>query len=153
MRNPIFVQSHCLFLPFRAFSGTILLLTILVGSRAAAFAADSKITHSFLGVGKANRAVIIGEDGKVEWKLDMPASDGWVLPNGNVLLALYGTKGFPNGGVVEVERETKKVVFSYVGQQKKRARLCLSRRTRFLWLSLGLSRELLKWTAPERFSR
>jgi hypothetical protein len=49
----------------------------------------------------------------------MPASDGWVLPGGNVLLALYGTKEFPNGGVVEVDRETKKIVFQYKAQQKE----------------------------------
>jgi outer membrane protein assembly factor BamB len=77
------------------------------------------ITHSFLGVGKANRVVIVGEDGKVQWRFDMPASDGWVLPNGNVLLALYGTKGFPNGGVAEVNRKTKEIVWSYKGQQKE----------------------------------
>ena len=47
-----------------------------------------KITHSFIGVGKANKTVIVGEDGKVKWRVDLPASDGWVLPNGNVLLAL-----------------------------------------------------------------
>ena len=77
------------------------------------------ITHSFLGVGKANRVVIVGEDGEVRWRFDMPASDGWVLANGNVLLALYGTKGYPNGGVVEVERESKKILWSYKGQQKE----------------------------------
>lgn len=75
------------------------------------------VSHSFLGVGKANRVVIVGEDGKVQWKYDAPASDGWVLPNGNVLLALYPMKKFPKGAVVEVERETKKIVFQYVGQQ------------------------------------
>ena len=63
--------------------------------------------------------VIVGEDGKVQWRFDMPASDGWVLPNGNVLLALYGTKGFPNGGVAEVNRKTKEIVWSYKGQQKE----------------------------------
>ena len=77
------------------------------------------ITHSFLGVGKANRVVIVGEDSKVQWRFDMPASDGWVLPNGNVLLALYGTKEFPNGGVVEVDRKTNKIVWAYKGQQKE----------------------------------
>ena len=77
------------------------------------------ITQSFLGVGKANRVVIVGEDSKVKWRFDMPASDGWVLPNGNVLLALYGTKGFPNGGVVEVDRKTNKIVWAYKGQQKE----------------------------------
>ncbi len=78
-----------------------------------------EIRHSFLGLGKANKAVIIDENGKVEWKFDKPASDGWVLPNGNVLLALYGTKDFPHGGVVEVERDTHKIVFQYKGQQKE----------------------------------
>ena len=82
-------------------------------------AESAAVKHSFLGAGKANGAVIVGEDGTVEWKLDMPASDGWVLPNGNVLLALYATKGFPHGGVVEVERETKKIIFQYQGQQNE----------------------------------
>lgn len=82
------------------------------------FAAE-KVTHSFLGVGKANKTVIIGEDNKVEWSFNMPASDGWVLDNGNVLLALYGTKDFPKGGAVEVERDTKKIVFQYKGQQNE----------------------------------
>ena len=78
-----------------------------------------KIKHSFLGLGKANRAVIVGEDGKVEWKYDAPASDGYVLENGNVLLALYPTKKFPGGGVIEVERKTNKVVFEYKATQKE----------------------------------
>ncbi|MFK7820111.1 MAG: hypothetical protein AB8G99_15425 [Planctomycetaceae bacterium] len=92
----------------------VLLLFLLPIS---AFADD--IRHSFLGVGKANKAVIVGEDGKVKWKVDYPASDGWVQPNGNVLLALYKTKDFPNGGVVEIDRDTRKIVFSYKGQQKE----------------------------------
>jgi len=81
--------------------------------------AEEEVTHSFLGVGKANQAVIVNEAGEVEWRYAKPASDGWVLPSGNVLLALYPTKGYPNGGVVEVDRESKKVLFSYKGQQKE----------------------------------
>jgi hypothetical protein len=80
---------------------------------------DATVKHSFLGVGKANQAVIVGEDGTVDWRFDMPASDGWVLPNGNVLLALYRTKDFPYGGAVEVDRKTKKIVWQYKGQQKE----------------------------------
>ena len=95
----------------------LILLAILVSSLSSE--GKETITHSFLGAGKANRVVIVGEDGKVQWRFDMPASDGWVLPNGNVLLALYGTKDFPNGGVVEVERKTNKIVWSYKGQQKE----------------------------------
>ena len=67
-----------------------------------------EIKHSFLGVGKANRVVIVGEDGEVEWKYDKPASDGFVLKNGNVLLALYPCQGYPNGGVVEGRPENER---------------------------------------------
>lgn len=96
------------------FAALLAVVSLLSGAARA-----EEIRHSFLGLGKANRAVIVGEDNKVEWKFDAPASDGWVLPNGNVLLALYPTKGFPGGGVVEVDRETKKIVFEYQGQQKE----------------------------------
>ncbi len=81
--------------------------------------ASAEITHSFLGLGKANQAVIVAEDDTVQWKFEKPASDGWVLPSGNVLLALYPTEGFPGGGVVEVDRETKQIVSQYKGQQKE----------------------------------
>jgi len=78
-----------------------------------------EVTHSFLGVGKANRTVIVGENGEVKWRVDLPASDGWVLPSGNVLLAVYPNAEFPKGGVVEVDRDTKEYVFSYQGQQNE----------------------------------
>lgn len=78
-----------------------------------------KVTHSFLGLGKAARTVIVGEDGKVEWKVDLPASDGWVLANGNVLLAVYPCKEYPKGGVAEIDRKTKKALFAYQGQQRE----------------------------------
>jgi hypothetical protein len=109
----------------------------LAESRALADNHKTKITHSFIGVGKANKTVIVGEDGKVEWKFNMPASDGWVLPNGNILLALYGTKGYPNGGVVEVERKTKKIVFSYKGQQKEISTVLALPNDKFLVTELG----------------
>lgn len=98
---------------------------------------DDSIRHSFLGVGKANRVVVVDEDGKVEWKFDMPASDGWVLPNGNVLLALYGTKGFPNGGVVEVDRKTKEIVFQYKARQKETSTVQPLADGKFLVAELG----------------
>lgn len=98
---------------------------------------DANVAHSFLGVGKANKAVIVSENGTVEWTFDMPASDGWVLPNGHVLLALYGTKGFPNGGIVEVERETKKIVFEYKAQQKETSTVQPLPGGKFLLTELG----------------
>ena len=99
--------------------------------------ASAEITHSFLGVGKANQAVIVAEDGTVQWKFEKPASDGWVLPSGNVLLALYPTGGFPGGGVVEVDRETKKIVFQYQGQQKEISTVQPLSKDRFLVAELG----------------
>lgn len=78
-----------------------------------------EVKHSFLGVGKANRVVIVGEDGKVQWQYGVPASDGWALDNGNILLAVYPTKQYPNGAVLELDRESKEIVFQYQGQQKE----------------------------------
>mgnify|MGYP002632698849 FL=1 len=99
--------------------------------------AEDVIKHSFLGCGKANRAVIVGEDGNVQWKYDKPASDGWVLANGNVLLALYPNPDFPKGGVVEVDRATKKTVFEYQGQQKEISTVQQLSDDRFLVAELG----------------
>jgi len=113
------VISLVLFQRMVPLSVFIMLLSCLAGQRFVCAADQNTVKHSFLGVGKANRAVIVDEQGQISWKLDLPASDGWVLPGGNVLLALYGTKEFPGGGVVEVDRETKKIVFQYKGQQKE----------------------------------
>ena len=98
---------------------TVVVVANLISLVLVSVAHSDQVTHSFLGLGKANRAVIVNEDGKVAWKCELPASDGWVLENGNVLIAVYPCKQFPNGGVVEVERESKKRVFSYQGQQKE----------------------------------
>lgn len=117
---------------------------------------DPAVRHSFLGLGKANGAVIVGEDGVVQWTFNKPASDGWVLPSGNVLLALYPTTDFPQGGVVEVERETRKILFQYQGQQKEISTVQPLAGDRFLVAELGpqpraivinRSGEILKTTA------
>lgn len=99
--------------------------------------AEEPVRHSFLGVGKANRVVIVNEENEVTWKLDLPASDGWVLPNGNILLALYGTPEFPNGGIVEVDRETKEFVFQYQGQQKETSTVVVLPNKNYLLTELG----------------
>jgi hypothetical protein len=99
--------------------------------------AEEPVRHSFLGVGKANRVVIVNEENEVTWNLDLPASDGWVLPNGNILLALYGTPEFPNGGIVEVDRETKEFVFQYQGQQKETSTVVVLPNKNYLLTELG----------------
>ncbi len=75
--------------------------------------------HSFIGFGKANGIVVVGEDGQTEWQLNLPASDGWVLKSGNILAAIYPCEKFPKGGVCEIVRESKEFVWEYQGQQKE----------------------------------
>lgn len=77
------------------------------GTFAATAAGDSaaaEIRHSYLVLGR--RTAIIGEDGKAAWEYRGGSRDGFVLPDGNVLLAW-------SDRVEEVTRE-KKLVFSYV---------------------------------------
>src|SRR5438445_681931 len=52
---------------------------------------------------------IAGTTGKVTWKYPHPSRDGWVLDNGNVLLAPAESKTDPGGAAAEVDRDGKKV--------------------------------------------
>ena len=79
-------------------------------------AAAEPITHSFLATGGETR--IVGSDGKVIWRYPASTRDGWVLPSGNILLAVSKSKDFPGGGVVEITRENK-VVFEWKGTQSE----------------------------------
>jgi hypothetical protein len=74
------------------------------------------ITHGFLALG--NETYIIDEAGKVTWKYPRGTRDGWVLPNGNVLLAVNKDREFPGGAAIEVTREGK-VVFQFKGTQSE----------------------------------
>jgi hypothetical protein len=86
---------------------TTSILLVLLTLSARLFAADSSdvpaIRHSYLVMG--GKTAIIGEDGKASWEYRGGSRDGFVLPNGNVLLAFADR-------VEEVTRE-KQVVFSY----------------------------------------
>lgn len=82
---------------------------------AAANAADP-VRHSFLATG--NETFILDESGKTTWTYPQSSRDGWVLDNGNVLLALSKSKQHPGGMVVEVDRKGK-VLFEYKGTQSE----------------------------------
>jgi hypothetical protein len=56
---------------------------------------DVKLTHSFLAAG--NQTFILDGSGKATWRYPQSSRDGWVLPNGNVLLALSKSKTYPGG--------------------------------------------------------
>jgi len=90
-------------------------LSVALMSAACSFAADP-IAHSFLATG--GETFILDGTGKTVWKYDHSSRDGWVLPNGNVLLALSRSKAWPGGAVVEVTRENK-IVFEYKGTQSE----------------------------------
>lgn len=94
------------------FSRSSLVLLAAFATLGAATAQDAKpkITHSFLATGPETR--IVDGDGKVVWQYFKATRDGWVLPNGNVLLAVAGKPG----GVVEVTRDNQ-VVFEWTGSQ------------------------------------
>ena len=83
------------------------MLCALAGSssslRATEDSPTAAVRHSYLVMG--GKTAIIGEDGKAVWEYGGGSRDGFVLPNGNVLLA-YSDR------VVEVTR-AKQVVFSY----------------------------------------
>ena len=69
-------------LPGRVALGFLALMSSAILSRAA----GPGVKHSFIAFGGETR--IVGEDGKVEWTYPEGTRDGWVLPNGNILLTL-----------------------------------------------------------------
>jgi type 1 glutamine amidotransferase len=74
--------------------------------------ADKPVTHAFLATG--GQTYIRSGDGQVTWRYPQASRDGWVLPDGHVLLALSKSKEYPGGAAVEVTRDGK-VVFEFKG--------------------------------------
>ena len=98
---------------------SLLSLLSLLALTSTVFAADSepsKITHSFFIAG--GETAILSNDGKPLWSYPAGTRDGFVLPNGNLLLALSKNKDYPGGAVVEVTRENK-IVFEFKGTQSE----------------------------------
>src|SRR6185295_4066098 len=89
---------------------TLLLTALLLTAASAQQPEAGKITHSFLALGGHIR--LIDDSGKVTWSYPGYARDGWVLPNGNILLAMAGKPG----EIVELTRDNQ-VVFSHKGTQ------------------------------------
>ncbi len=89
------------------------LLLIALAAASPAIAAEP-VRHAFLATG--GETFITDPDGKVTWTYPHPSRDGWVLDNGNVLLALATSKAHPGGAAVEVDRAGK-VLFEVKGTQ------------------------------------
>jgi hypothetical protein len=88
---------------FAGFSALVLPPWAAVQAQSVAPSVAQAIHHSFLALGA--RTVIIGEDGQIQFERDGGSRDGFVLPNGNVLVAW-------SDRVQEVTRSGQ-VVFSY----------------------------------------
>ncbi len=76
----------------------------------------SGITHSFLAFGA--ETYLMGADGKVAWTYPRNTRDGFLLPNGNVLMAVTKSKEYPSGAAVEITRDGK-VAFEIAGTQSE----------------------------------
>jgi len=74
------------------------------------------IAHTFFAAG--GETYIRRGDGKVLWTYPHASRDGWVSPNGNVLLALNADPSHPGGSAVEVTRDGK-TIFEYLGTQSE----------------------------------
>ena len=79
-------------------------------------AATSKVTHGFLATG--GETYILDGSGRQTWRHPVGSRDGWVLPNGRILLALNKGKDHPGGAAVEVDREGK-TLFAFEGSQSE----------------------------------
>ena len=77
---------------------------------------ESKITHAFLATG--GDTFIMSAENKITWRYPKSTRDGWVLPNGNILLAVSKGKDYPSGAIVEVDKEGK-TVFEFKGTQSE----------------------------------
>jgi len=97
----------------------LLPLTLLLLAALPAVAADpepSKITHAFFVAG--GQTAILANDGTVQWQYPAATRDGFVLPNGNLLLAVSKNKDYPGGAVIEITRDNK-VLFEFKGTQSE----------------------------------
>ena len=98
----------------------ILPLILLFAASWSAFGADAesaRITHSMFIAG--SQTAILSGGGQVIWQYPGGTRDGFVLPNGDLLLAVSkNNTDYPGGAVVQITRENK-VVFEYKGTQSE----------------------------------
>ena len=74
------------------------------------------IAHGLLAFG--GQTYLLDATGKLLWSYPGGSRDGWLLPDGHILIATNKGKDHPGGAVVEVDREGK-VVFTFEGSQSE----------------------------------
>ncbi len=96
--------------------GCTVLLTMFTALAVGLADEQPAITHSFLATGGAT--YIRNGAGEITWQYPHSTRDGWVLPNGNVLLAMSKGTKYPHGAVLEVTRKNV-IVFEFCGTQSE----------------------------------
>jgi hypothetical protein len=91
-----------------------ILTAALLNTSNFAFAVDIK--HSFIVFG--GETFVVDGEGKISWQILKSSRDGWLLPNGNALLAVSKGKEYPGGAVLEITKEGK-IVFEFKGTQSE----------------------------------
>jgi hypothetical protein len=94
------------------FFGCVLLAVVPSASSADA----PKVSHSFLATG--GETFIVDGVGKVTWSYPQSSRDGWVLENGDVLLAFSKGKDFPHGAAAIITKDGK-IAFEFKGTQSE----------------------------------
>ncbi len=94
--------------------GTAVLLACAMAVPAAP--PETAMKHAFLATG--GETYLVDAAGKVVWTYPHASRDGWVLPSGNVLLALAKGKSYPGGAAAEVTRDGK-ILFEFKGTQSE----------------------------------
>ncbi len=74
------------------------------------------IRHAVLATGA--ETFILDSEGKTVWTYPHSTRDGWMLPNGNLLLDVSASTEYPHGAIVEVDRAGK-TLFEYRGTQSE----------------------------------
>ena len=99
---------------------TVMVLTIMAAVASGADLPKQEspggIRHCFLALG--GETYIVDENGNVTWTYPKGTRDGWVVPSGNVLLAVNKDRDFPGGAAIEVTPDGK-IVFQFKGTQSE----------------------------------
>lgn len=110
----------------------------------AAIAADisaQPVTHTVFVAGA--QTAILDNDGKVLWSYPAATRDGFVLPDGHILLAVSHNKDHPGGAAIEMTREGQ-TVFTFEGTQSELNTVQALENGRYMLTEAGLNPQVLE---------
>jgi hypothetical protein len=99
-------------------SASTILMAIVAAAAPAIGHQESKtgITHAFFATGA--ETVFVGNDSKITRHVPIPGREGWVLPDGRLLLDATKSGKYPSGAIVELD-PSNKVLFEFKGTQSE----------------------------------